>query len=50
MTWVDASILYEVWDDCIAEETLPQVFDISSQSKPKLRSKQRSKIVKIVAN
>ena len=36
-----------VW---IADETLPRVFDISSQSKQKLRNKRRSKIVKIYAN
>ena len=36
-----------VW---IADETLSQVFDISSQLKQKLRSKRRSKIVKIYAN
>ena len=36
-----------VW---IADETLSRVFDISSQSKQKLRSKGRSKIVKIYAN
>ena len=36
-----------VW---IADETLSQVFDISSQSKQKLRSKRRSKIVLIYAN
>ena len=36
-----------VW---IADETLSRVFDISSQSKQKLRSKQRSKIVKIYAS
>ena len=37
-----------VW---IADETLSRVFDIiSSQSKQKLRSKRRSKIVKIYAN
>ena len=35
-----------VW---IANETLYQVFDISFQLKQKLRSKQRSKIVKIYA-
>ena len=32
------------------DETLSRVFDISSQSKQKLRSKTRSKIVKIYAN
>ena len=31
-------------------ETLSRVFDISSQSKLKLRSKRRNKIVKIYAN
>ena len=36
-----------VW---IADETLSRVFDISSQLKQKLRSKRRSKIVKIYAN
>ena len=36
-----------VW---IADETLSPVFDISSQSKQKIRSKRRSKIVKIYAN
>ena len=36
-----------VW---IADETLSLVFDVSSQSKQKLRSKRRSKIVKIYAN
>ena len=34
----------------IADETMSPVFDISSQSKQKLRSKWRSKIVKIYAN
>ena len=32
------------------DETLSQVFDISSQLKQKLESKRRSKIVKIYAN
>ena len=36
-----------VW---IVNETLSRVFDISSQSKQKLRSKRRSKIIKIYAN
>ena len=36
-----------VW---IADEALSRVFDISSQSKQKLRGKRRSKIVKIYAN
>ena len=34
----------------IADETLSRVFDISSQSKQKLRSKRRNKIVKIYSN
>ena len=34
----------------IADETLSQVFDISSQSKHKIRSKRRCKIVEIYAN
>ena len=33
-----------------SDETLSRVFDISSQSKLKLRSKRRNKIVKIYAN
>ena len=36
-----------VW---IADETLSRVFDISSQSNQKLRSKRRRKIVKIYSN
>ena len=36
-----------VWID---DERLSRVFDISSQSKQKLRSKRRTKIVKIYAN
>ena len=36
-----------VW---IAHETLSRVFDMPSQSKQKLRSKRRSKIVKIYAH
>ena len=35
-----------VW---ITDETLPRVFDISSQSKQNLRSKRRSKLVEIYA-
>ncbi len=34
----------------IADETLSRLFNISSQPKQKLQSKQRSKIVKIYAN
>ena len=44
------SILDEIRGVWIADETLSRVFDISSQSKQKLRSKQRRKIVKIYAN
>ena len=36
-----------VWE---SDETLSQVFDISSQSKLKIRSQRRNKIVKIDAN
>ena len=43
------SIFDEIRGDWIADETLSRVFDISSQSKQKLRSKRRSKIVKIYA-
>ena len=34
----------------IADETLSRVFDISSQTRQKLRSKRRNKIVKIYGN
>jgi len=44
------SIFDEIRGVWIADETLSQVFDISSQSKQKLRSKRRSSIVKIYAN
>ena len=44
------SIFDEIRGVWIADETLPRVFDISSQSKQKIRSKQRRKIVKIYAN
>ena len=44
------SIFKEIRGVWIADETLSRVFDISSQSKQKLRSKRRSKIVKIYAN
>ena len=40
----------EIRDVWIAYETLSRVFDITSQSEQKLRSKRRSKIVKIYAN
>ena len=43
-------IMLEVRAVWTADETLSQVFDISSQSKQKLSSKRRSKIVKIYAN
>ena len=44
------SIFDEIRGDWIADETLSRVFDISSQLKQRLRSKRRSKIVKISAN
>ena len=44
------NIFDEIRGVLIADGTLSRVFDISSQSKQKLRSKWRSKIVKISAN
>ena len=44
------SIFDEIGGVWIADETLSRVFDMSSQSKQKLKSKRRSKIVKIYAN
>ena len=44
------SIFDEIRGVWIADGTLCRVFDISSQSKQKRRSKRRSKIVKIYAN
>ena len=44
------SIFDEIRGVWIDDETLSQVFDMSSQSKQKLRRKRRSKIVKIYAN
>ena len=45
------SIFDEIWGIWIADETLQSgVFYVSSQSKQKLRSKRRGKIVKIYAN
>ena len=41
-----AGIFDEIRGVWIADEPLSRAFDISSQSKQKLRSKQRSKIVK----
>ena len=43
-------LFYEIRSVWIADETLFEVFDISFQSKPKLRSKRGSKIVKISAD
>ena len=40
----------EIWGVWIADETLSLVFDISSQSKQKLKSKWRRKIIKICTN
>jgi len=45
-----ASIFDEIRVVWIADETLSRMFDTSSQSKQKLKSKRRSKIVKIDAN
>ena len=47
---VRRSIFDEIRDVWTADETLSGVFDLSSHSKQKLRSKRRSKIVKIYAN
>ena len=44
------SIFDEIRGVWIADETLSRVCDISSQSKQKLRSKRRSKIVEIYAD
>ena len=44
------SIFDEIRGVWIADETLSRVFDISSQSKLKLRRKRRNKIVKVYAN
>ena len=41
---------YEIRGVWIADETLSKMFDISSQSKQKPRSKWKSKIIKIDAN
>ena len=46
----EQGILDEIRGVWIVDETLSRVFDISSQSKQKLRSKRRSKIVKFYAN
>ena len=46
MQW---SIFYEIQGVWLADETLSLVFDVSSQSKQKLRSKKRTKIIKIYA-
>ena len=43
-------IFNEIRSVWIADETLSRVFDISSQSKQKLRSKWTRKIAKIYAN
>ena len=44
------SIFDEIGGVWIADETLSQVLDMSSQSKQNPRSKRRGKIVKIYAN
>ena len=46
----EQGILDEIRGVWIVDETLSRVFDISSQSKQKLRSKRRGKIVKFYAN
>ena len=46
----EKSIFDEIRGVWKADETLSRVFDISSQSKQKLRRKRRGKIVKIYAN
>ena len=47
---IQRNIFDEIRGVWIADETLYRVFDISSQSKQKLRSKWRSEIVKIYVN
>ena len=47
---IQRNIFDEIRGVWIADETLYRVFDISSQSKQKLRSKRRSEIVKIYVN
>ena len=47
---VQRSIFDEILGFWIADETLSRVFDISSQSNIKLRSKLRNEVVKIYAN
>ena len=44
------SIFDKVWDVWIVDERLSWMFDLSSQLKQKLKSKQGIKIVKIYAN
>ena len=44
------SIFDEIRGVWITDETLSRVFDISSQSKQKIRNKRRREIVKISAN
>ena len=48
-TTAQRSIFGDIRSVWIADETLSRLFDISSRSKQKLRSKRRSKIVKIYA-
>ena len=48
--YVQRSIFDEIRDVWIADKTLSRVFDISSQSRQKVRCIRRSKIVKIYAN
>ena len=44
------SIFDEIRGILIGDDTLSRVFDISSQSKLKLKRKRRNKVVKIYAN
>ena len=44
------SILNKIRVVSMDDETLSRVFDVSSHSEQKLRSKRRSKIIKIYAN
>ena len=44
------SIFDKIWDVWIVDERLSRMFDLSSQLKQKLKSKQGIKIIKIYAN
>ena len=49
-SWAQRSIFDEIRGIWVADETLSRVFDISSQSKLKLRCKRRRKMVKNLSN